>query len=100
MLINHNLTQKVTTTDSIASRKDRSDQLWMEESVSRRRVFVTNLSYKTRWQALKAHMLQAGPVVRADILTTSSGRSKGSGLVEFETVAAATSAIETLTDTE
>jgi RNA recognition motif-containing protein len=65
-----------------------------------RRVFVGNLSYQTRWPALKDHMAQAGTVVRADVLVMSNGRSKGCGLVEFETREQAMNAIASLTDSE
>ena len=39
-------------------------------------VFVGNLKYETRWQALKDHMRQAGNVNSANILEAPNGRSK------------------------
>lgn len=66
------------------------------------RVFVGNLPYSVTWQELKDHMRQAGDVVHCDILAapgTALG-SKGCGIVEFATPAAAKRAIRTLTETE
>ena len=45
------------------------------------RVFVGNLSFKTTWQGLKDHMREAGDVIRADIFSDPTGRSKGCGYV-------------------
>lgn len=55
------------------------------ESAQGRRVFVGNLSYQTRSLELTEVMAQAGTVVRAEVLMTQSGRSKGCGLVEYST---------------
>lgn len=63
-------------------------------------VYIGNLSWATRWQALKDHMRQAGEVVHAEVFTESSGRSAGCGTVEFDSVDAATRAIATLNETE
>jgi RNA recognition motif-containing protein len=63
-------------------------------------VYIGNLSWATRWQALKDHMRQAGEVVHAEVFTESSGRSAGCGTVEFDTVEAATRAIATLNETD
>lgn len=40
------------------------------------RLYVNNLSYETSWQTLKDHMRTAGNVVRAEIISDQSGRSK------------------------
>lgn len=64
------------------------------------RVYVGNLDWKVSWQDLKDHMKSVGRVVRADILSDASGRSKGCGIVEFSTVDEAQRAIHNLTDTE
>ncbi|XP_073251535.1 myelin expression factor 2-like [Porites lutea] len=50
-----------------------------------RQVFVRNLPWRYTWQDLKDKFKGAGRVVRADIMTESSGRSKGCGTVLFET---------------
>jgi len=62
------------------------------------RVYVTNLSYHTTWQNLKDHMRSAGEVVYADVFSDDKGRSKGCGIVEFQTAEEALTAINTLND--
>lgn len=62
-------------------------------------VYVGNLSWDTRWQGLKDHMRQAGDVIHAEVFTESSGRSAGCGIVEYESVDAASRAIATLNET-
>jgi RNA recognition motif-containing protein len=53
------------------------------------------------WQDLKDHFKSTGlDVVRADIMTSHDGRSKGCGLVEFASLAEASQALETLNNTE
>jgi hypothetical protein len=47
-----------------------------------------------RWQDLKDHFRQCGKVVHADVLSDpTTGRSKGCGLVEFETAKGAAAAV-------
>mmetsp|Transcript_21290 Transcript_21290/g.50345 ORF Transcript_21290/g.50345 Transcript_21290/m.50345 type:complete len:510 (+) Transcript_21290:864-2393(+) len=65
-----------------------------------RRVYVGNMSWDVTWSDLKDHMKSAGEVVRADVICEHNGRSKGCGIVEFETEEGAQKAIETLTHTE
>lgn len=61
------------------------------------KVHVGNLSWDTKWMDLKDHMATAGPVKRADIAShEDTGRSKGWGLVEFESALGAQQAIEVL----
>ena len=64
------------------------------------RVFVGNLSWSVAWQDLKDVFSKVGDVVRADVWTKPDGRSKGCGIVEFETAADATRAIAELHDYE
>lgn len=45
------------------------------------RVFVGNLSFNTSWQNLKDHMRKAGDVLKVDIFSGPSGRSKGCGYI-------------------
>lgn len=60
-----------------------------------------NLAWEITWQDLKDHMKSTGlEVVRATVLTTADGRSKGCGLAEFATAEEAAEAVRTLTDTE
>ncbi|KAH8095357.1 RNA binding-protein [Aureococcus anophagefferens] len=65
-----------------------------------RRVFVGNLSWQTSWQDLKDHFRQCGTVVHASVMEERPGRSKGCGIVEFESADEAALAIETLHDVE
>ena len=63
-------------------------------------VYVGNLSYETSWQTLKDHFRQAGNVVHADVMQEPSGRSKGCGLVSFNSAAEAQQAIDDLNESE
>ncbi|CAH0473971.1 unnamed protein product [Peronospora belbahrii] len=63
------------------------------------RVYVGNLSWSIKKQDLKDHMEAAGPVELATVLEWN-GRSKGCGVVTYETEEAAQNAIATLNDTE
>lgn len=66
-----------------------------------KRVYVGNLPWKVSWQDLKDHMRSTGlMVVRADIITSASGSSKGCAIVEYATASDAQRAVETLHDTE
>ena len=65
-----------------------------------RTVYVGNLSFQVSWQDLKDHMKQAGNVVRANVIMDGDGRSKGCGLVDYETVEEANQAISSLHDTK
>jgi len=64
---------------------------------SRKRVFVSNLAWETSWQDLKDHFKQSGNVVYADVMK-SGERSKGCGIVEFETPEEAAQAIADLNE--
>jgi len=49
------------------------------------RVYVGNLAWEVTWKELKDHMKKCDcEIVRADILASPDGRSKGCGIVEFE----------------
>ncbi|CAE7759604.1 putative RNA-binding protein [Symbiodinium microadriaticum] len=88
------------TLDELAEKPGRRGQ--RGEECSGNSVFVGNLPYSCTWQELKDHMRQAGDVLHCDILAepgTALG-SKGCGLVEFANAAAATRAVNQLTDTE
>jgi len=61
-----------------------------------KRVYVSNLSYRTSWQDLKDHFRQCGTVVYADVQKDRKGLSRGWGIVEFETPQEAITAIQTL----
>lgn len=55
-----------------------------DNGTSGRQVFVRNLPWRYTWQDLKDKFKGAGRVVRADIMTETSGRSKGCGTVLFD----------------
>lgn len=64
------------------------------------RVYVGNLAWEVTWKELKDHMKQGGcEVTRADILASPDGRSKGCGIVEFESAEGAQRAL-LMNDTE
>ena len=65
------------------------------------RVYVGNVAWKAQWQDLKDHMRSlGGNVIRADVFLDPQGRSKGCGIVEYETREEAQQAIEKLNDSE
>ncbi len=63
-------------------------------------VFVGNLKYETKWQALKDHMRRAGNVDSANILEANNGRSKGCALVTYQHPKEAQRAINELNESE
>jgi len=66
-----------------------------------RRVYVGNLAWEVSWQDLKDHMKTTGhEVVRANVMMSPDGRSKGCGIVEFATAEGAQEAVKSLNDTE
>ena len=65
-----------------------------------RRVYVGNLAWGTSWQDLKDHFRPCGSVVHAKIMEEPGGRSKGCGIVEFESPEEAVAAIEQLNDSD
>lgn len=61
------------------------------------KLYVGNLSYKTKDEDLKAVFEEAGVVVTAKILTDrETGRSRGFGFVEMETEEGAQAAVQKL----
>ncbi|KAK9822639.1 hypothetical protein WJX81_002257 [Elliptochloris bilobata] len=58
-----------------------------------KRIFTANLSFKTSWQDLKDTFRDVGTVVYANVMRDDSGRSKGWGIVEFETPEQAVAAV-------
>lgn len=57
------------------------------------KVFVRNLPFSVKWQDLKDKFRDAGRIVRADVMTGEDGRSKGCGLVTFESSSDANRAV-------
>lgn len=58
-------------------------------------LFVGNLPFSATWQDLKSMFTSVGKVVRADVLENSEGRSRGCGVVIYETEEDALEAIKT-----
>ncbi len=56
-------------------------------------MFVGNLPYSVGWKELKDLFREAGSIARADVKTLPDGRSKGNGIVIFESPADAQNAI-------
>jgi len=71
-----------------------------KEKSEGRQVFVGNLSFHTSWQDLKDAFRHCGKIVRADILTLPNGRSKGAGIILFETREEAQNAIALMNNVE
>ncbi|XRB13561.1 RRM domain-containing protein [Pseudoscourfieldia marina] len=67
-----------------------------------RRCFVGNLAWSTSWQDLKDVFKEAGTVVYANVVRDGNGqgRSKGWGIVEFETPEQALNAVGKFNGTE
>jgi RNA recognition motif-containing protein len=62
------------------------------------RVYVGNLPWSVSWQDLKDHFRQVGEPVHASVFLDDGGRSKGCGIVEFNTREEALNAISQLND--
>jgi RNA recognition motif-containing protein len=94
-----------TTTETITREEPYKGQIADSDAATEeergKRVYVGNLAWEVSWQDLKDHMKSTGlEVARANIMTTPDGRSKGCGIVEFDTVVGAQQAVLTLNDTE
>ncbi|MEW5304292.1 MAG: hypothetical protein WDW38_011071 [Sanguina aurantia] len=61
-----------------------------------KRCYIGNLAWKTSWQDLKDKFREIGTVVYANVIRDDDGRSKGWGIVEYETPEEALQAISTL----
>lgn len=77
-----------------------------QEGDDGRKCFVYNLPWDVDWQDLKRHFKPAGQVMYAGVIKEKgptgnfTGRSKGCGIVEFETVEQAIQAISLFNGTE
>eukprot|EP01024_Parvocaulis_polyphysoides_P022643 TRINITY_DN20_c0_g1_i1.p3 TRINITY_DN20_c0_g1~~TRINITY_DN20_c0_g1_i1.p3 ORF type:complete len:222 (-),score=55.25 TRINITY_DN20_c0_g1_i1:1579-2244(-) len=78
---------------------DRGEQ---EEGVMRigKRCYVGNLAWRTSWQDLKDEFRACGTVVYANVMQDRTGRSKGWGIVEFETPEEAVKAVQDMNGKE
>lgn len=68
--------------------------------MNRRQLYVTNLSYQTRWHELKDHFNNVAKVEFANVFLDDIGRSRGNGIVLFETEEGAAEALERLNESE
>lgn len=64
------------------------------------RCYVGNLAWETTEDSLIAHCSQVGTVVQSEVARQPGGRSKGWGLVDYESPEAATAAIAQLHNSE
>ena len=64
------------------------------------RCYVGNLAWETTEDSLIAHCSSVGTVVQSEVARQPGGRSKGWGLVDYESPDAATAAITTLHNSE
>jgi len=71
-----------------------------DDDVQGRQLFVGNLPYSARWQDLKDLFRDTGRVERADVFMDGPNRSKGCGIVVFESPSDAERAIDMLNDYE
>jgi len=65
-----------------------------------KRCFVGNLAWKTSWQDLKDIFRECGTVVYTNVMRDENERSKGWGIVEFETPEEAVKAVNELNGME
>jgi len=73
-----------------SSSKSRRSQIYGKK------VYVGNLSFDCSWQDLKDYMRQGGDVAFATLFEDRSGKSRGCGVVEYETSEDAGNAIDEL----
>lgn len=78
------------------------DENGEDSSVMRigKRCYVGNLAWKTSWQDLKDKFRDVGNVVYANVMRDDGGRSKGWGIVEFESPEEAVAAVNTFNGTD
>jgi hypothetical protein len=88
--------------DFAGTRGSQRDEPEFRRDFAGTRCFIENLSYETDWRELKDAFASEGyPIVYASVSTErDSGRSKGHGIVQFETAHAAEHAIAEMTGYE
>eukprot|EP00535_Pseudo-nitzschia_heimii_P006158 CAMPEP_0197185634 /NCGR_PEP_ID=MMETSP1423-20130617/12344_1 /TAXON_ID=476441 /ORGANISM="Pseudo-nitzschia heimii, Strain UNC1101" /LENGTH=504 /DNA_ID=CAMNT_0042636753 /DNA_START=46 /DNA_END=1560 /DNA_ORIENTATION=+ len=81
------------------NKRDIGDTKTFRQDFRQTRVFVQGIPQGVSWQELKDHFRKAGNVVFASIsIDTNTGKSKGQGIVQFETTAMAQNAITIMRD--
>lgn len=76
--------------------RDRRDRPVFESPRPGTEVFVGNLPFSTTWHTLKDIFRDVGDVVRADVMTSKFGKSRGFGTVIFSNSEDADNAVEKL----
>jgi hypothetical protein len=71
-----------------------------EQGVNSNNVFVGNLAWATSIERLREHFGHCGNVINAEVKYGRDGRSRGCGVVEFDSPQASATAINTLNETE
>jgi RNA recognition motif-containing protein len=71
-----------------------------EQGVNSNNVFVGNLAWATSSERLREHFGHCGNVINAEVKYGRDGRSRGCGVVEFDSPQASATAINTLNETE
>ena len=82
------------------ARAERAPPVRTEASPST--LYVGNLAYTSTWQSLKDHAASLGVagVARAEVPANAGGRSRGFGLITFESPSEAEAAVAQLNETE
>ena len=70
------------------------------QGVNSNNVFVGNLAWETSSERLREHFAQVGSVINAEVKCGRDGRSRGCGVVEFDSPQASLTAIARLNETE
>ena len=68
--------------------------------VNSNNVFVGNLAWATSSDRLREHFSGCGNVINAEVKVGRDGRSRGCGVVEFDSAQAALAAMQSLNETE
>jgi RNA recognition motif-containing protein len=63
-------------------------------------VYVGNIAWRVSWQDLKDHFREIGEPTYAEVFYDGDGRSKGCGVIEFQSIGEAEQAIKKMTDTK
>jgi RNA recognition motif-containing protein len=71
-----------------------------DQGVNSNNVFVGNLAWSTSSDRLREHFGQCGNVINAEVKYGRDGRSRGCGVVEFDSPQASLTAISRLNETE
>ncbi|KAG8440501.1 hypothetical protein GDO86_006306 [Hymenochirus boettgeri] len=77
--------------------KDKSSGSGEKKGQSRNRVFISNIPYDMKWQAIKDLMREkVGEVTYVELFKDAEGKSRGCGVVEFKDMEFVTKAIDVM----